>query len=191
MNKAIDIKELHQDTLNFNKGTAEGRAMLKKSLQRLKAGRSILIDKNNNIIAGNKTAEVAEKLGMKVRIIDSDGSKIVAVQRTDIELDSKEGRELAIADNATSAADISWNSDNLQQAQDMFDNFSMAEFGVNLEHNQPDIQNMGEVNFDEFEENQTLKIKLTQEQFDKVISKLHEYGDDLTEALLFYSGYYE
>lgn len=191
MKDAIDIKELNFDTLNFNKGTAEGREMLKKSLQKLKAGRSILVDKNNTIIAGNKTAEIAQELGMKVRIIETDGKKLVIVQRTDMELDSAEGREMALADNATSAADIRWNTENLQQAEEMFDNFDLAAWGVDIAHGEPDINSMGEIDVNDFDESQTLKIKLTPEQYDAVVSKLHEYGDDLTESLLTFCGYYE
>ena len=88
----IDIEELRQDALNFNKGTYEGEVLIKKSLERFKAGRSVLIDKNNNIIAGNKTVSAAATMGMKVRVIETTGEELVAVKRTDIDLDSKEGR---------------------------------------------------------------------------------------------------
>lgn len=40
--------------------------------------------------------------------VDTDGTQLVAVRRTDIDLDSKQGRELAIADNATSKANLQW-----------------------------------------------------------------------------------
>ena len=53
----IDIEQLSQDARNFNRGTEEGRELMQRSLQQLGAGRSILIDKDNNIIAGNKTQE--------------------------------------------------------------------------------------------------------------------------------------
>jgi hypothetical protein len=53
--KIIDIEELAQDQHNFNKGNDQGRALMERSLTELGAGRSILIDRNGNIIAGNKT----------------------------------------------------------------------------------------------------------------------------------------
>lgn len=94
----VKITDIIQDDKNLNKGTADGKAMITKSLQKFGAGRSILLDKNNRIIAGNKTHENAEEIGMEnVIVVESDGSKLVAVKRTDIDLDSKEGREMALA----------------------------------------------------------------------------------------------
>ena len=70
----IDIEELAQDAHNFNKGTDEGRQLMERSLSELGAGRSILIDRNGNIIAGNKTQEAAIKAGIKkVRVIETTG----------------------------------------------------------------------------------------------------------------------
>jgi hypothetical protein len=37
-------------------------------------------------------------------IVESDGTKPIYVKRTDIDLDSKQGREMALADNATGKA---------------------------------------------------------------------------------------
>lgn len=63
--QVIDINELTQDQHNFNKGTAKGKKLMNKSLKELGAGRSILIDKNGNIIAGNKTQKAAIEAGIK------------------------------------------------------------------------------------------------------------------------------
>jgi len=104
MNK---IKELIQDDKNFNKGTEFGNSLIEKSFRKFGAGRSILIDKNNRIIAGNKSVENAMSIGIEdVQIIESDGTKIIAVKRTDIDLDSQQGREMALADNASAKANI-------------------------------------------------------------------------------------
>lgn len=73
----IDINALQQDAHNFNKGTDEGRRLMDKSFQELGAGRSILLDKDNNIIAGNKSQEAAIRAGIKrVRVIETDGCKV-------------------------------------------------------------------------------------------------------------------
>lgn len=109
------ISDLIPDDKNYNLGNEAGNAMIEKSLRNLGAGRSILIDKNNRIIAGNKTVENAASIGLEnLQIVESDGTKIIAVKRTDIDLDSKKGRELALADNATSKANIVWNHENLK-----------------------------------------------------------------------------
>jgi hypothetical protein len=111
MNENIKISDLIPDKNNANRGTERGRGMLEKSLSKYGAGRSILIDKNNQIIAGNKTAQVAGENGFEnVRIIESDGSEIIAVKRTDLDLDKdKAARELAIADNRVGEIDLDWN----------------------------------------------------------------------------------
>lgn len=103
------IDKLVPDDKNFNKGTEYGKQLLGKSFAQFGAGRSILLDKNNRIIAGNKaTEEYGEQGGEKVIVVETDGTTLVAVKRTDIDLDSKRGRELALADNATQKADLEW-----------------------------------------------------------------------------------
>lgn len=80
-----------------------------KSFQKFGAGRSVLIDKNGKLIAGNKSAEEFGALGGKdVIIIETTGEELVAVQRTDIDLDTPEGREMALADNASAVANIAF-----------------------------------------------------------------------------------
>lgn len=113
MNKIEDLKF---DGKNFNRHTQKGMGLLEKSLKELGAGRSILIDKNNNIIAGNGIVEAAGQAGFeKVKIVETDGTEIIAVKRTDMELDSDKGREMALADNATAAADLNWDEELLQE----------------------------------------------------------------------------
>jgi hypothetical protein len=111
------IDQLIPDDVNFNKGTEYGQSLIEKSLRQFGAGRSILLDKNNRIIAGNKTVENAGQIGLdKVLIVETTGEEIVAVKRTDIDLDTKEGRELALADNATGAANLDWDETALSEA---------------------------------------------------------------------------
>ena len=108
----IKISELIPDDKNFNKGTEQGKELIKNSLTQFGAGRSILIDKNKRIIAGNKSVENAVSIGMEnVQIVESDGTKLIAVMRTDIDLDTPQGRQMALADNATAKANIVWAED--------------------------------------------------------------------------------
>ena len=103
----VKISDLIPDDKNFNTGTQFGNSLIEKSFQKFGAGRSILLDKNNRIIAGNKSVENAAAIGMEdVQIVESDGKRIIAVKRTDIDLDSPEGREMALADNASAKANI-------------------------------------------------------------------------------------
>lgn len=119
----MKIDRLVPDNHNFNKGTQYGDHLMDESLRQFGLGRSILIDKNNRIIAGNKTTEKAGELGFEdVLVVETDGKTLVAVKRTDIDLDSKAGRELALADNATSKANLEWDDEAIALAQ--------AEFGI-------------------------------------------------------------
>lgn len=109
MEQRIDIKTLVQDDHNFNKGTEAGRKLMEKSFTELGAGRSILVDKDGRIIAGNKSQQAAIAAGITtVRVIETTGDELIAVKRTDISLDSKEGRELALADNLTTQINLAW-----------------------------------------------------------------------------------
>jgi hypothetical protein len=120
--KETNIDALIPDDLNANKGSEYGQALIERSLRHFGAGRSILLDKNNRIIAGNKTIENAASIGLeKVLIIETTGDQVVAVKRTDIDLDSKIGREMAIADNATAKANIEWDENNIQKLATEFE----------------------------------------------------------------------
>jgi DNA modification methylase len=100
----MKAKDLIHDDKNFNKGSEAGAKLIKKSFEKFGAGRSILLDKNNRIIAGNKSVEFS---GIDdVQIVESDGTKLIAVKRTDIDLDTPLGREMVLADNASAKANI-------------------------------------------------------------------------------------
>lgn len=134
MAKVIEtsIEYLVPDNKNFNKGTQFGEHLMDESLRKFGLGRSILLDKNDRIIAGNKTTEKAGELGFeKVVIVETDGSTLVAVKRNDIDLDSQKGRELALADNATSKANLSWDEEMIMQCAEQFD-FDPEEWGVSM-----------------------------------------------------------
>lgn len=110
------ISQLIPDDMNFNKHSEYGMGLLEKSIEKFGMGRSILVDKNNKIIAGNGITEKAGEKGIEnVRFIDTDGSEIIAVRRNDIDLDTQEGREMALADNATGSANLKWEKEKILQ----------------------------------------------------------------------------
>jgi len=137
----VKISDLTPDDKNYNKGTQFGNSLIEKSLRKFGAGRSILLDKNNRIIAGNKTIENAYTIGLDdVLVVETTGNQIVAVKRMDIDLDSKIGRELALADNASAKANIEWDYDNIQQDWEL------------AEQNEWGIDNSNFITADEFGE---------------------------------------
>ncbi|NCU71550.1 MAG: transcriptional regulator [Candidatus Fonsibacter lacus] len=93
--------------------------LIAESLKRYGAARSIVIDEENRILAGNGTIEGAKAAGIKnVRIIDADGDELIAVRRAGLTEDEKIG--LALADNRTS--DLSeWDGAMLHQLSEEHD----------------------------------------------------------------------
>ena len=134
MAKVIEtnIESLVPDNKNFNKGTEYGDRLMDESLRKFGLARSIVIDKNNRIIAGNKTAEKAADIGFTdVVVVEVDGNQLVAVKRKDIDLDSAKGRELALADNATGKANLAWDESLIEEVSQQW-GFEPQDWGVDV-----------------------------------------------------------
>ena len=158
--EVVDIRDIIPDDHNFNAGTEKGREMIEKSFRELGAGRSILLDKNNRIIAGNKSQQAAIATGItKVRIVDTEGDEIVAVRRRDVDLDSKLGRELAFADNATQQVSLAWDEAELQQAAQDY-GLDIADFGF-------DIEDLPQVTFPTGDETEEQAIERKRKEFEE------------------------
>lgn len=124
--KTIKLTELQPDERNANRGTVRGLSALDTSLRNYGAGRSIVVDREGRVIAGNKTLEQAIAAGFEdVVLVETDGQQLVAVQRVDLDLDGDEkARLLAYADNRVGELDLSW--DGLQIAADLEDGFDLS-----------------------------------------------------------------
>lgn len=90
------------DKRNYRKHSNKNKDLINKSLKECGAGRSIVIDNENNIIAGNGIYEQSLKLGLKTKVIETDGSELVVVKRTDLATDDEKRKQLAVMDNSTS-----------------------------------------------------------------------------------------
>lgn len=147
----MKLKELLLDKKNANRGTERGAKALENSLRKFGAGRSILIDKDGRVIAGNKTLQQAIKNGMSdIEVVQTDGSKLVAVQRTDLDLENDaKARELAYADNRIAEIDLEWDAqrilDDLQSGVELGELFDQEELDELL-------NNIPDVDFKEFDE---------------------------------------
>ena len=107
------------DERNARRRTDRSSALIKESLQRYGTARSVVIDENNMLIAGHGTVEGAKALVIKnVRVIETDGSELIAVRRTNWSEDQKIGANLA--DNRTS--DLSeWDQEMLHRLSEDHD----------------------------------------------------------------------
>ena len=122
-------------------------------------------------------------------VIETTGDELVAVKRTDIDIDSKEGRELALADNRTAQINLAWDEPNIEAAEIQF-GLDASDFGLEMTDNEPTAESKGEIDVGTFDTDQTLCIKLTTMQYEAVINRLKQENADLSEALLSILGYY-
>ena len=113
------IQGLISDPKNARKRTDRSASLIQESLKKYGAARSIVIDEDNRILAGNGTVEGAKAAGIQnVRVIETDGTEIIAVKRTGLSEEEKIG--LALADNRTS--DLSdWDAEMLKQLSEEHD----------------------------------------------------------------------
>tara|TARA_Y100000593_G_scaffold24659_1_gene49192 strand:- start:1905 stop:2420 length:516 start_codon:yes stop_codon:yes gene_type:complete len=138
MKKTIKLENLTPDTLNANRGTQRGAAQVTHSLQKYGAGRSILVDKYGRIIAGNKTHQAALDSGLaEALLVESDGTQLVVVRRTDVELDTPEGRGLAISDNRAAEVGLEWDLEALSEIGQELD---LSQFWFDGEIEIPNIE---------------------------------------------------
>ena len=176
--KIIDIEDLTPDAHNFNQGTDEGRQLMQRSLTELGAGRSILVDRNGNVIAGNKTQEAAIKAGIrKVRVIETDGTELVAVKRTDIDIDSAKGRELALVDNLATQVNLAWDEAEFEAVD--VEGFDPNGWGVELVQFEPDDLDMTEEQ--QTEKEQALFCKITFKSVQQLQAFISKYQDVVTK----------
>ena len=97
----MENKEIKLDENNYRIHDDRNKQLINKSLKEYGAGRSILLDKEGVIIAGNGTYEQARELGMPVKVIETDGTELIAIQRTDLATDDETRKGLAVMDNST------------------------------------------------------------------------------------------
>ena len=74
--------------------------MIVNSIQRDGFGRSVLLANDGTVIAGNATIDASASAGFEdVIVVETDGTKVIAVKRTDVEPGSEQFTRLALADN--------------------------------------------------------------------------------------------
>ena len=120
----MHIKDLVPDANNRRKHTPRNVGMIVDALHKVGAGRSIVIDENNEVLAGNATVAAAGEAGItKVKVVEADGEEVVAVRR--VGLTDEQKRDLAMYDNR--AAELAeWDVEKL--TEDISDNLNLSSF---------------------------------------------------------------
>lgn len=98
--------DLIQDENNYRKHSEQNKARIRKSIDEAGLGRSVVIDADGVLVAGNGVQQVIDK-DTPVRVVETDGTELVVVKRTDLHTGDPRRKTLALADNAT-ADDVEW-----------------------------------------------------------------------------------
>ena len=93
------MQEIKFDERNYRKHSKKNKSIIKKSLKELGAGRSVVIDSEDCLVAGNGVYEQAQALKMPVRVVETDGSELVVVKRTDLKTSDEKRKRLALSDS--------------------------------------------------------------------------------------------
>ena len=124
--RVVKIKDLiHPDPANVNRHTPRGEGMVAQSIEQDGLGRSVLITADGQLIAGENVTEQAVDRGIEeVIIVPNDGTRLVAVQRVDVEAGSERAIRMGIADNRAAEVGLNWSAEQLQ---------ALAAEGIDLE----------------------------------------------------------
>lgn len=123
----MEIKDLKQDKRNYRKHNQRNIDLIKKSVNEVGLGRSVVIDNENEIICGNGLVSTLDK-NTKIRLIETDGSELVVVKRTDLQTNDEKRKQLAIMDNSTSDT----SEFDLELLQVDFDTYDLDNMGIEV-----------------------------------------------------------
>lgn len=110
----MEIKNINEivPTKSYNLGSKKGNRVLKRSIKVLGCTRSIVVDRFNNVLIGNKVLKEAIEAGVtRVKIVDTIGNELVVVRRTDIDKNTRKANEIALVDNLTSELNLNYDTD--------------------------------------------------------------------------------
>jgi DNA modification methylase len=128
------IADLVPDPENARVHGERNLGQIVHSVQEVGLARSIVIDENNMILAGNGVTEAAGLAGLEnVQVVDADGSTIIAVRRSGLTVDQK--KRLSLWDNRSGELAV-WDVDQLKLEFDlghldgMFNQSELERLGV-------------------------------------------------------------
>lgn len=138
------LADLTPDPANARRHNPRNVGMLVDSLHQVGAARSIVVDENGVVLAGNATIEAAAEAGIhRVKTVEADGSEIVAVVRRGLTREQK--TKLALYDNRVAEL-AEWNPDVLSELVDtkalegMFSDKELAEILSEIQREPKDAE---------------------------------------------------
>lgn len=185
----IDMEEIKFDTNNFRKHSDTNKKLINKSLRECGAGRSVLVDNEGSLIAGNGVYEQAQALGIPVRIVESDGRELVVVKRTDLQTDDAKRKKLALADNAVSDK-VEWDFEQIKIA-DL--DFNVEDWGIKFADDKDDNNYSRKIEAPVYEptmsEKPNIDTLVNTDKYEELTKRIQtaNISDDVKKFLLFAS----
>lgn len=177
------IKDLIYQERNANKGTQYGDSLLEKSLNKFGFIEAGVLDKNGGIVSGNHRIAKAGEIGFDdVIIVKGDRTKAIMVQYDDIDLETDEGKELALALNQTAKTNIDFDFDVLESE---LSEDTLEEWGIeNLETDFTDYSDKNkEIDIDELDTEMIIKLKYSEEDYNLVKEALSKIAQTPEQAV--------
>jgi hypothetical protein len=179
--------DLIQDEHNYRKHSDTNKARIKKSIDEAGLGRSVVIDADGVLVAGNGVQSVIDK-DTPVKVVETDGTELVVVKRTDLHTGDPRRKTLALADNATSD-DVEWDFEAIEA--DGWNEETLGEWGVDAWKDEPQ-QKQGsnsELDIDGFAEKVKIEFEFSIEEHAFVREALSRIDANKEIALLKVLGY--
>lgn len=121
----MKVEDLKFDKRNYRKHDDKNRELIKKSINEVGFGRSIVIDNENEIVCGNGVVSQIAK-STPIKVIETNGSELIVVKRTDLNTNDEKRKQLAVMDNSTSDS----SEFDFELLQEDFDTEQLGEWGI-------------------------------------------------------------
>lgn len=97
----MKLEDLKFDKRNYRRHSEKNQSLIKKSIEEVGFGRSIVVDADNEIVCGNGVVSQVAK-STPIKVVETNGSELIVVKRTDLKTDDDRRKQLAVMDNSTS-----------------------------------------------------------------------------------------
>jgi hypothetical protein len=119
-----NLKDYKFDPENANLGTERGQRLIEQSVAELGPGRSVLVDSDDTLIAGEHATKAALAAGIEKAIeIEVPPDAFVVVKRSDLHTGDEKRKRLALADNRAQAVNLNFDADMLLSDMPALDGF--------------------------------------------------------------------
>ena len=129
----MQIKDIKFDERNYRIHSEKNKQLIRRSINECGLARSVVVDKENCLIGGNGVVSQLDK-NTPVRVIETDGSELVVVKRTDLSTEDEKRRKLAIMDNSTSDS----SEFDLELLNVDFEMPELQDFGIDIQLDEPE-----------------------------------------------------